>query len=377
MGRLAWLHIALGLSVGLALAGCPGGRIAEGGDGGGQEDGDAGADPGPPDGDDPGAPDGGADAQDGADRQDGVDEGPARTLAERYPGDVGLESDPAVIWFEGFEAGTVEAVRARYEDSKNPAGMSLVPDVPAGSGGAAAMRWTAHDGADATDLYKRLPGAAEWYVRWYVKYQPGIHWHHSGVWVGGYNPPSDWPSPQAGLRPAGDDRFSISLEPVYGVGGPAPRLDFYNYWMGMHSWMAEPSGDTAYYGNALVHRTGFTLDEGAWVCLELHVRLNPEPASGAGALLEVWKGDEPVARFDDAGPLGYWIRDKFCPEGADGPECTDYPAPADTRLDLRLRSSLALELNAFWPQNYITDGPPGWLQFDHMVIARERIGCLR
>ncbi len=38
---------------------------------------------------------------------------------------------------------------------------------------------------------------------------------------------------------------------------------------------------------------------------------------------------------------------------------------------------LHLALNAFWPKNYITDGPSGWLQFDHMVVARERVGCLR
>jgi hypothetical protein len=302
---------------------------------------------------------------------------PRGDLASKYPGDRGIELDPAVVWVESFEEGSVAAVTARYDDWKNPAGMALVPDVPPGSSGASSMRMTAGAGASATDLYRRLPDRDELFVRWYARYQPGGPWHHTGVWLGGYDPPSSWPNPQAGLRPDGDDRLSVSVEPVFDVGGAAPRLDFYNYWMTMHSWMAQPSGSTAYYGNTLVHRNAFTVDEGQWVCLEVHVRLNPDPASSLGAVLEVWKDDLRVQRFDDAGPPGYWIRDKFCPQGADGTECTSYPAPADTVLDLRFRSSQSLHLNAFWPQNYVTAGTDGSVQFDDMVVATQRVGCLR
>ncbi len=51
----------------------------------------------------------------------------------------------------------------------------------------------------------------------------------------------------------------------------------------MRSWMADPITDdgTAYYGNSLVHRSDFTVDPGTWVCLEVHVRLNDAPGSGA------------------------------------------------------------------------------------------------
>jgi hypothetical protein len=298
-------------------------------------------------------------------------------LASRYPGDVGIDRDPAVVWAEGFEEGSVPAVTARYDDWKNPPGMALLADVPPRSAGRSSLRMTAGPAANATDLYKRLPDRDELFARWYAKYEPGVEWHHTGVWIGGYAPPSSWPSPQAGLRPAGDDRFSVSVEPVFGVGGSVPRFDFYNYWMAMHSWMAQPTGSTAYYGNTLVHQSGFTVDEGRWVCLEVHVRLNPDPASGRGAVLEAWKDGALVQRFDDGGPMGYWIRDKFCPASADGVECTSYPAPADTVLDLRFRSTRALHLNAFWPQNYITSGPEGSVQYDDMVVASERVGCLR
>jgi hypothetical protein len=297
-------------------------------------------------------------------------------LASRYPQDVGIENDPAVVWVEDFEEGSVDGVTSRYDDFKNPPGMALVPDVPPGSAGASSMRMTAGASASATDLFKRLPDHDELFVRWYAKYQRGVSWHHSGVWVGGYAPPLAWPNPQAGLRPDGDDRFSVSVEPVFDIGG-LPRFDFYNYWMRMHTWMDSPSGDSAYYGNALIHQNSFTVDEERWVCLEVHVRLNPDPSSSAGAVLEVWKDDTLVQRFDQTGPMGYWIRDKFCPLGADGSECTDYPAAADTVLDLQFRSSQELHLNAFWPQNYITSGGrDGSVQYDHMVVATQRVACL-
>jgi len=37
----------------------------------------------------------------------------------------------------------------------------------------------------------------------------------------------------------------------------------------------------------------------------------------------------------------------------------------------------ALAFNAFWPQNYITDPAQGTLTLDQMVVATQRIGCIR
>ena len=317
----------------------------------------------------------------GGDGDDGVGgDGPrgdgagGSTLSDDYPGDVGLGADPAVIWFEDFEGGSVAAIVGRYDQAQGQAGLQVVGDQPPRAGGSSALAFTAGGGSPvAVDLYKQLPDHVEWWVRWYAKYEPSIPWHHSGMWFGGYNPAMPYPSPMAGFRPDGDDRFSISIEPVFDG-----RFDYYNYWRGMHSHMETPTNDgTSYYGNALVHQNAFTLDEDSWVCLEVHVRLNPDAGSAAGAVLEVWKNDALVQRFDDAGPLGYWIRDKFCPMGADGAECTDYPAPATEVLDLQFRTTDALQLNAFWPQNYITDPAEGTLTFDQMVVATTRIGCLR
>jgi hypothetical protein len=296
-------------------------------------------------------------------------------LSALYPGDVGLGGDPAVIWFEDFEEGTVGAITARYDQAQGSARMQVIADH---AGGAAALQLTAGGGVDAVDLFKQLPDRDEWYVRWYAKYQAGAPWHHSGMWIGGYNPAEPYPNPQAGLKPNGDDRFSVAVEPVWNVGMPGTRFDFYDYWMAMHSWMAVPTNDgTSYYGNSMIHANAFTLDEGTWVCLELHVRVNTDANTSIGAVLEVWKNDAPVIRYDDGGPLGYWIRDKFCPTGADGTECTDYPAPATDHLDLQMRSTTAYGLNAFWPQNYVTDPATGTVVYDQMVVASTRVGCIR
>jgi hypothetical protein len=200
------------------------------------------------------------------------------------------------------------------------------------------------------------------------------------MWVGGYNPATPYPNPMAGLKPNGDDRISVSIEPVFGTGSPNPRFDFYNYWMQMHSWQDMPMGSTAYYGNALVHQNSFLADDDTWNCLEVHIKLNTDLTSTKGAVLEVWKNDGLVQRFDEQAPVGYWIKDKFCPMGADGTECTNYPPPQGTQLiplDLQWRSTAALQLNWFWPQNYITDPATADFSLDDMVVATQRVGCIQ
>ena len=300
--------------------------------------------------------------------------GSEQVLAARYPCDQGIGGDPDVVWHENFEEGSVSAVTSRYNDYKNPSGMALVADRPPGTCGAASMQFTAGGSTSATDLYKRFDaGYDELYVRWYAKYQAGAPWHHTGVWVGGYNPPSAWPNPQAGTRPNGDDRVSFAMEPVWGVGSPNPRFHFYNYWMKMHTCT---NCGGAYWGNALISRDAFIAADNTWACLEVHAKLNTDLSSAGGAVLEVWKDDALIQRFPETAGIGFSVQDHFCPAGADGAQCR-YSPTAPGPLDIQLRSSAALQLNWFWPQNYITDPMVGSVWFDDMVIAKVRIGCRR
>ena len=129
-----------------------------------------------------------------------------------------------------------------------------------------------------------------------------------------------------------------------------------------------------------MNRQAFTVDDDQWICLEVHASLNPDPTSGAGAVLEVWKNDALMQRFADTQGRGYWVQDQFCPATADGTQCTDYPPPPGTAMvppDLQTRITTALQLNDFWPQNYITNPAMGSLWLDDMVLAKVRIGCIR
>jgi hypothetical protein len=251
--------------------------------------------------------------------------------------------------------------------------MALDSNVPAKSCGTHSLSLTSGGSASATDFYKKLPDQEELFVRWYVKYQAGVAWHHAGVWFGGYNPPQSYPSPHAGTKPAGNDRFELAIEPIWGVGSPNPGFDFYNYWMEMHTCS---SCAGAYWGNGLISKSSFTADDNAWVCVETHAKLNTDLTSTTGAILEAWKNDTLVQSFPETAGNGFWVQDHFCPVGADDSQC-NYSATAPGPLDLQLRSTAALQLNYFWPQNYITSTEAGTLQFDDMVVATSRIGCLQ
>jgi hypothetical protein len=299
------------------------------------------------------------------------------TLAEKHPGDVGMGTDPAVVLYENFTESSVAAVAARYNTVKNPAGMALVADHPVNSPGTHAMRLTAGGSHPGTYLYKSFgAGYEELFFRYYIKYLGTGPWHHSGLWFGGYNPPLPWPDPHAGARPVGDDRYSIALEPITTF--KHTPMDFYVYWRGMHSWKADPTGAVGdYFGNSFLHNPELLTEANTWVCYEVHLKLNPVPSSGSGAVLQVWKNDSLVQSFDDSGPPGYWVRDKFCPNDAQGTECTTYRGsnPKLVLLDQQWRTTSALKINYFWPQNYNTASTNSSLLLDDMVVAKERIGC--
>src|SRR5690606_2033084 len=150
-------------------------------------------------------------------------------LASRYVGDAGIAEDPNVVFAEGFEAGSLEAVTARWDSVQNAEIMSLSADVPEASGGTRSLLMT-HVGGRSTGghLYRRLlPGYEELFVRFYVRFDPDCFPIHHFVHLGGYHPATAWPQGGAGIRPAGDERFTTGVEPY----GKQWRWDFYSYWM--------------------------------------------------------------------------------------------------------------------------------------------------
>jgi hypothetical protein len=310
----------------------------------------------------------------------------ASTLAAKYPGDIGIGSDPAVVWNENFSESSVSAVTARYSDVENPGGMSLVADIPAHNAASPKSISMISGGANSTThLFTKLPkGNDEIYVRYYAKYVTKGPWHHVGMAFGGFNPALSYPQPKASQKPAGNDRFLIYYEPNSDAQSNN-WTDFYNYWMQMHSYVANPvQGD--YYGNELVNNPALTTFDTNWHSYEIHLKLNTDMTSSAGAILELWIDDQPIIRYDDSGAIvgggsdeagGFWIKDKFCYLSDASSLCAPYnPGSGYVKLNQQYRTTTALQTNFMWLENYNTYSTNNEVRYSNVVLATKRIGAI-
>ncbi len=306
-------------------------------------------------------------------------------LSSKYPGDLGMEEDPAVVWMEDFEQESLDDFSSRYDYVRNIVQMDFSRDVPTASIGSQSLGLSAGGNLvyGECDFYKGFGDTEydEWYVRWYAKYQIERPYHHAGLWFGGYNPSRTSPAPGAGTRPAGNERFSVSVEPnteeyMQIDGQWIFPLDFYNYWMKMKQ---EEDGDI--YGNRLIHNSSTYYDEEEWVCIEVRYKLNTNMNSADGARLTLWIDDQLIIDFNDDRGYGYWSWEKFCPVNADLPNCTDFPPDEGEEmipLDLQTRITETLTFNYIWPQNYNTNEDySSTIWFDDIVVATKRIGSIQ
>ena len=137
-------------------------------------------------------------------------------IAALYPGDVGIEANPNVIFVERFDESSLTSLFGRWTDILGGATMTLSADVPPGSPVPVSLNipWVGGGVSSGGHLYKLLsPGVDDtMYLRYYIKYPTSGQYVHQGIWTGGYNPPLAWPNPRAGLKPAGNDSFSAAAE---------------------------------------------------------------------------------------------------------------------------------------------------------------------
>lgn len=282
-------------------------------------------------------------------------------IANSYPNDVGIESDLNVLYVEMFDGGLENIVR-RYSEVVNRDGMSLDPDVPAGSLGPYSLKMTSIAAANnGGHLYRKFtPGwDSTVYVRYYVKY-PSISdgfIHHEAIWFGGYNPATNWPNPRAGTCGLGDSRISISYEPIN-----EPAMDTYLYWGDMRSW----NGGGSCYGNDMVNGspTARNLEWDQWHCVEVMVKLN-NPVTATNGELRIWQDGVEVGHWGPGFPNGHWLVDSWINEPADPP----FPG-------FRWRTDPALNINYLWIEFYHDDNaaPNSYIKYDHLVMAKEYIG---
>jgi hypothetical protein len=284
-------------------------------------------------------------------------------IAARYPGDVGIENDPAVIFVETFEEAALNDVFTRWGDVKNGSAIQWSTDRPSGSSGGRSLSipWVGGGVNNGGHLYKVLnPAITDTiYVRWYIKYPSVGNFHHAGLWIGGNNPVSAWPDPKAGSKPVGDDRFIAGAEQNNNV---TRAFDHYNYWMEMR-----PDAGGSYWGDLLLNNPSVQARRNEWVCVEQMVKLN-NPVSSANGEHAIWLNGVKVSHLGPGFPTGSWSGGIF----TQGAGSTPFGG-------FKWRSTTSLPINWIWLQNYSPDDPAGvssTVKFDHVVVARSYIGCL-
>jgi hypothetical protein len=306
-------------------------------------------------------------------------------LASQYPGDIGIERDPAVVFVENFEHETVDALCERWDTASDQAGMSFSDDIPAGSRGRKSLIMERLKGSGA-QLYRRLKNqAGGWgydriFARYYVKFDPDCgEIHHFGPCVGGNLPATRWPSVKAGQPTDGAKSFWSGIEPF----GRSWVWDYYTYWCDMRG--SPPRGQT--WGNSFIRDRNLKVEKGRWICIEQMIQMNDVgDTNGEQAL---WIDGELVSHLGRGFPRGMWTYDKFAPGRSGGGIRWDHARGAAERFTVaeggepfegfRWRTVPELNVNYVWLYIY-TEKPAGHrikVWYDDVVVATSYIGPIR
>lgn len=269
--------------------------------------------------------------------------------------------ESGIVFQEDFEAASVQEMISKWDEAKSSANMSFSSDVPEGSSGSQSLMMTYIPGQNTGGhLYKMFPeGFDSLYARFYVKFEANHSKVHHFVHMGGYNPPSAWPQGGAGVKPAGNERFTTGIEPI----GNRWSWDFYTYWMHMRGY-ADPN---YFWGNIFHPDPPAPINRGEWICIELMMKIN-DPVDSYNGEQAFWVNGEKMHHLGEGFPNGYWVWDKFYPH-------TDSLAFEG----FQWRNDENLKLNFFWLLYYMTDGIVGQTDqvfFDDIVISTEYIGPL-
>lgn len=305
-------------------------------------------------------------------------------IAARHPGDVGIASDPAVLFVEDFESPTIEAMNQRWTEAKNPANevFTFAADVPTGSAGKQSLRMTAtkgrNEGGHLWKLFER--GVDTMHARFYVKFAKDHPYVHHFVKIGAWRDSPRWPQGEAGKRHDGTKSFQSGIEPTSGYGEyePPGAWHFYTYWQDMRSWQG-PQG-TSFYGNGFAPEKPAQIPRDRWQCVEFMIKANltPEASDGEQAF---WVDGALIGRWAPGTPSGTWKRDRFV------------AGPGEPFPGYRWRSDPAVKPNVFWLLYYLEQVFSGHDQyrnrtgatmnhevaqvwFDDLVVATAYIGPL-
>jgi len=295
-------------------------------------------------------------------------------LSARYPGDVGVGSDPRVIFCEGFESGSIEEIGRRWGNISNRDGqvVAFSESVPPGSSGVRSLQMTATLGQNTGGhLYTRFDGVERIFARFYVRFAPDAPYIHHFVHLGGYRPSTPWPQGGAGERPRGDERMTVGIEPHGSYGRyPAPGAwTFYTYWHEM-----KISADGRHWGNGLSPVEPQLVPRDRWQCVEVMMKCNSAPQKADGELA-LWLGGRLAVHFRQGVRRSDWsgMGFRLVEEGG-----TPFEG-------FRWRKHEDLKINFFWLLHYVTENAArqnrvvdpnavNRVWFDDIVLATAYVG---
>jgi len=308
-------------------------------------------------------------------------------IASLYPGDRGIEKDPAVVFAEDFESGALEDLLQRWTSSNNKDRrvLSYVTDSVPGSAGKRSLLITGTKGHDeGGDLWKRLSrGYDQLYARFYVKFAEDAPYVHHFVALGAQRDSMPYPNPQAGSRPDGDKQFYVYMDLGRREGiNPPGHWFLYTYWSRMRSFESMEGEGKTFWGNPFGPEQPLQAARGRWQCVEFMIRCNSAPDRSDGEMA-FWVDGVKASHWGPGSHTGTWVRDKFFTSG----QFNTAPKPFEGFL---WRTDEALKINAFWLEYYLAsvfgrdlkpsdpsvpyDSEAGRVQFDNIVLATKYIG---
>lgn len=265
-------------------------------------------------------------------------------VAAKYEGDRDIASHAAVVFAENFEKSDY---RKRWDDARDKNGkvLSLVDESKSDPRlGRKTLRVKATLGENTGGgLTRWFEPAETLFIRFYVKFDPSCDYVHHFCTLRankGLRGRDRWSGfGGAGIKPQGDERFSVALEASgnWGRWPPPGRWNFYSYW---HTMAA--SRDGKYWGNGFRPAKQKNTPRGEWICAEFMLKHNTPG-----------KDDGEQAFWIDGDLRGHW-------------------------KGINWRKSPTLWANAFTLESYVTDrwtkNRVNIVYFDNVVIAKEYIG---
>jgi hypothetical protein len=198
-------------------------------------------------------------------------------IAFRYPGDFGIEGDPAVIFSEDFESGKLERFenvygQFRFIDPEHdffPSRRALEWAIPQKDGAIGGSAW-----------HQLKPGFDRVYARVYWWLAPDFKVDNMHGWsLIAVRPGVDFPGPGAGIRADGTDKFNMCLDYP---------------WRDLSPYVYHPEQKTRWGDH---FSTRFKMELGRWYCIEIMQKANtPGKRDGEmavwadGRLIKRWTG---------------------------------------------------------------------------------------